>query len=269
MDRLPDWLLNDRLALSGWVVALIILIGGFLLTPVIKRFVQAGTKERFGEVGADLAARLIGYLCIAATFIYALSAVGVAVGPIIGALGIAGIAIAFALKDVLENFVAGILLQIRRPFEYGDEIESGESVGKVVSVDSRSITIHSPDGQLIDVPASTVIGEPLVNYTRRGQRRTSLGLGVAYGTNLQSAIDVLTQAVKEVEGVAIEPPAVVHIIGFGDSSIDLEIRFWHGPTTAERWAVRTAVALKLDQSAAAHNINIPFPQRVIINSPAA
>lgn len=266
MDRLPDWMLTTNDSLSGWVIGLIILVVGLLLTPLIRRLVRSATKQRLGDVGADLCARLVGYLSVAATFVYALAAVGVAVGPIIGALGIAGIAIAFALKDVLENFVAGILLQIRRPFDYGDEISTAGSEGKVVSVDSRSITIHTASGELVDVPSSAVIGQPLVNFTRRGQRRTSVPLGVAYGTDLKSAVQILTQAVKTVEGVAEEPPPVVHISGFGDSSIDLEIRFWHGPLTAERWAVRTAVALEVDRVTTEHAIDIPFPQRVIINS---
>jgi small conductance mechanosensitive channel len=266
VDRLPDWILTSSDSLSGWVVALIILVGGFVATPFIKRLIRNTTRDRLGDVGADLCARLVGYLAIAAMIVYALDAIGVAVGPIIGALGIAGVAIAFALKDVLGNFVAGILLQIRRPFEYGDEVDAAGSKGKVVSVDSRSITIHTADGELIDVPSSVVIAEPFTNFTRRGQRRTSLDLGVAYGTDLIAAIQVLTRSVQQVEGVAAEPPVVVHTVGFGDSSIDLSIQFWHGPATAERWAVRTAVALEIDRAATEHAIDIPFPQRVIINA---
>lgn len=263
--EIPEWML-DQDQLSGWVNALIVLVVGVALSRVVRYGVRRVLDHRIDSVVAHLVGRVLSYAVLAFTIIYSLDAVGIAIGPIIGALGIAGLALAFALQDVLENFVAGLLLQIRRPFTYGDEISSGSNEGEVVHIDSRSVTLFTPDGESVQIPASLVHKAPLINHTERGARRSEVAVGVAYGTNLDRAIRLLTEAVARTAGVLADPPSEVLVTGFGDSSIDLVARFWHGPEFSAGASVRSRVAVEIEDATRTGGIEIPYPQRVIINA---
>lgn len=263
--EIPDWAQSgDQLA--GWTKAVLVAGGGLALSRVVRVGIRRVLSARIDAVVADLIGRLVSYLVVALTFVYTLAAVGINIGPIIGALGIAGIALAFALQDVLENFVAGILLQIRRPFKYDDEITTGSSQGTVKSVDARSVTIFTPDGETVQLPASLVNKAPLINHSRRGARRSEIAVGVAYSTKLDEAIELLTDAAAQTEGVLGDPPPQTLVTGFGDSSIDLLIRFWHEPSIMARGQIVSRVALAIERATRVAGIEIPFPQQVIIGS---
>ena len=106
----------------SWLRAGLIFVSALVLSRVLKYVVRRTLARRVDEALAELIARLLAYVIVIVGLVYALESLGVAVGPVLGALGIAGIALAFALQDILENFVAGILLQLKRPFTYGDQV---------------------------------------------------------------------------------------------------------------------------------------------------
>lgn len=247
-----------------WLWALAILAVAILLSRVARalltRIVARTGSSSFLN---DLLGRLLGYTIVAFGVVYALEEVGVEITPLLGALGLVGIALAFALQSILENFVAGVLLQVRRPFAKGDEIESQDYVGTITSIDSRTMTIRTPSGEIVRLPNAEVIRNPIVNFTQNGRRRTSLPIGVAYGTDLRVAVDVAAGAAGRADGVLDEPPPAVLVSSFGESSIDLTVMFWHGPSIAEKLRAQHAVAIALAEAFASADISIPFPQRTL------
>lgn len=255
----------DR-GLSGWdygqaaIVLLAALVIARIARVVIRRLFARSPADDF--LG-DLFGRIANYVIVSVGLIYALEGLGVAIAPLLGALGIAGIAIAFALQDILENFVAGIMLQLRRPFTSGDEIESGDHEGTVVAVDARTVTVLTPDGETIRLPSAEVIKNPIINHTTNGQRRTTVDVGVAYDTDLDQAAQIAIDATSAVDGVATDPAPEALVHTFGASSIDFAIRFWHAPSIAARWRTRDEVARSVARSFDANGISIPFPQRVV------
>lgn len=260
--------LDEALGAGGldgwdWARAGLIVLGGLVVARIIKWLLGRVLRRTSNATVADLVARLAAIVVGAFAVVYAMETLGVRIGPLLGALGIVGIAVAFALKDILENFVAGLLLQFNRPFNYGDEIVSGDTEGTVTSVDSRTVTIETPDGETVHLPSSKVITDAIVNHTARGQRRTSMPVGVAYGTDLARAREVFRGAIVGLGDVADQPPPEVLVEGFGDSSIDLIVRYWHEPSIAGYWRAQSEVALAIDQACRAHDIQIPFPQRTL------
>lgn len=252
--------------LSGWDWgrAGIILGGSFALALAVRWAVaKAVGRSGGGGFASDLLGRLAAYVIVAAGLVYALSALGVRIGPLLGALGIAGIALAFALKDILENFVAGIILQIRRPFRKGDQIVTGDHEGRVLEVNARSVVIDQPDGTRVIVPSSALITAPIVNLTGAARRRTSLDIGVAYDTDLARATAAVTESARRAEGVLAEPAPEALVREFGDSSIVISLRFWHAPTIHDMWRTRSAVALGVKADLDEAGIEIAFPQRVV------
>ena len=251
-----------------WALAAGVLIGGIVAALVVGRLLRRAFARRDVEgFLVDLVARLTTLLIVVVALVWSLATLGVRVGPLLGALGIAGIALAFALKDTLENFIAGLLLQTRRPFHKGDEIVVGDQEGSVVEVNARSVVIDTPDGERLFVPSSTLITEPIVNLTRFSRRRTTLVVQVAYGTDLERAHDLLQAALEDEPGALDSPPPEVRVEGFGDSGIDVALRFWHEPHIAEMWRVRDRVAVAAHAALGEAGIEIPFPQRVLRLAP--
>ena len=126
-------------------------------------------------------------------------------GPLIGALGITGIAIAFALTAILENVFASVVLKTRRPIKIGDQITTHDHSGTVEEINFRTVVLRNFDGEKVVLPSSMVNNERVVNHTDRPTRRTVLPVGVAYGTDLAHAQSVILQAVQGVARSARAP----------------------------------------------------------------
>lgn len=251
-----------------WVTAAGLLAAGVLVAWLLGVALRRAFARRDVEgFLVDLVARLVRLVVVTVALVWSLATLGVRVGPLLGALGIAGIALAFALKDTLENFIAGLLLQTRRPFHKGDEIVVGDDEGAVVEVNARSVVIDTPDGERLFVPSSRLITEPIINLTRFSRRRTTLVVQVAYGTDLERARDVLQAALEAEPGALDVPPPEVRVEAFADSGIDVALRFWHEPRIADMWRVRDRVAVRAHAALGEAGIEIPFPQRVLRLAP--
>lgn len=259
IETLGDNTLADVLVAAGIFAASIVV--ALIVRRIVARLVNR--TDRGDELIGDLIGRFVAYLISAFGFVYSLESLGVAIGPVLGALGVIGIAAAFALQAVLENFVSGVLLQLRRPFTKGDEVETNSFVGKVLSIDSRTMTIRTLDGATVQLPNSLVLNAPLVNLTSSGRLRNTLTIGIAYGSDIASAATVALNACRCVDGVLERPEPQVIAVGFGDSSIDLECRYWHDGSIAERFRTQNDTIVAISNAFDRASIEIPFPQRVL------
>ena len=245
----------------NWIHAGIILGASIALCLALRRSVG-----RFGPWSAErtvvqLLERVLTYAVALLGGLYALSALHIEVGPLLGALGIGGIALAFALQDTLQNLVAGIILQARRPFRRGDQVRLDSYEGVVEDVDLRNVALLTFDGLNVFLPNKSVLENPIVNYTRTPTRRTQLTVGVAYGTDLAKAQQVLVEAVAATAVVQISPSPDAWVKEFGDSSIDFEVMFWHAVDRASVWRARSEVAMNVKAAMEAAGIAFASPQR--------
>ena len=268
VQGLDDAIDTGGLHWSDWAIAGGVLVASVVLGIIVSRLIKRALARRDAEgFMVDLTARAAGTAVFVAGFVYALARLGVRIGPLLGALGILGIAVAFALKDTLENLISGIIFQVRGPFKKGDEIAVGglgdERQGRVVEVNSRSVVIDTPDGERLFVPSASLISEPIVNLTRFSRRRTTLVVEVAYGTDLRRVDQVLRPAVQAIDGVLDQPACDVRITTFAASGVEVAVRFWHTPRIAEMWRVRDEVAKTVSQALTDAGIAIPFPQTVV------
>ena len=224
-----------------------------------KRITQEET-ERSAAIVLD---RLVGYVAVLAGLLYALSVLDVRLGPLLGAVGIGGVAVALASQSLLANFLSSVILQVRRPFRRGDEICTNDCEGKVEEVNFRTVVLRSWDGERIFVPSAAVVNAPIVNYTSLRRRRTTLTIGVAYDTHLETAQRALLQAVSAVDGVLESPAPEALVESFEESSVEFAVRYWHAPDTPALWLVRSRVAIAAKSALEGAGITIPFPQRVV------
>lgn len=246
-----------------WIHAGIILAVTVALSQLVRR-----VGPRFGRFDPERMAvrvvqRVVMYTLVLVGCVYALGAVRVQVGPLLGALGIGGIALAFALQDTLQNLVAGIILQARRPFRRGDQVQIDRYEGIVQDVDLRNVSLLTYDGLHVFLPNRTVLENPIVNYTRTPTRRSQLTVGVSYGTDLERARTVLLDAVAEAPEVENVPAPSAWVHDFGESSVNLVLMFWHTIDRASVWQARSSVATRVKAALDGAGIEMPFPQRVV------
>ena len=152
-------LVDDPLTSGDWIRAGAVLVGSVLLAMVVsrvlRRVVSRGLGARFAAI---VTARLSGYAVFLVGLSYALTGLGVRVGPLLGALGLGGLVLALALQGVVGNFVSSLILQTRRPYTLGDTVEIDGQIGVVEDIDSRTTQIRGLDGTHIRVPNANVVG---------------------------------------------------------------------------------------------------------------
>lgn len=256
----------DRLPLL--LLAIVVLAVGLLAVGVVHRLVVRATSSRRLDVAVvkliQTGTRLALVLIV---LLVSLSVAGVNVGSALAALGIAGLAIAFAMQSILENFIAGILILARRPFRPGDQVRLGEFEGTVMDVNMRVTTVNQYDGEKVLLPNAMVFNEPITNTTEQGRRRTEVIVGVDYRNDHDRAREVLFAAVKSVEGVLAAPPPRVLLTELGDSGVDFLLQFWTLPEQAEVNGVRDRVLGAAKSAIEAEGMTIPWPIRTLVVDP--
>lgn len=253
---------------SQFGLAAAIVLASFVLSLLLRRLLvralDRGDADR--HIGR-LTGRFVTLAVVAVGTVYAFSVLGIRLGPVLGALGVGGIALAIALQDILQNFVAGVLLQVRRPFRVGDQVSLDDFEGVVQDVNLRTVKLSAYDGVTVYLPNSKVTAGPILNYTRTPLSRTSLTVGVGYDADLEHAREVLLTACSRAAGVESSPGPEVWVQEFADSSINLAVRYWHAADIASRWRVRSAVAVSVKSGLDDAGIAIPFPQRTVSFDP--
>ena len=249
---------------EDWAIAAGTFIIGLIIARIVGRLIKRAVdktpaSEFVGVVLSRIAVGIIGFI----GFYFALQSLGVPLGPLVGALGIAGLALAFAFQDILENVIAGLLMLLRRPIGIGDEVATNDYEGVVKDITLRAIELTTLDGKTVFIPNSMVWKNPVVNITMTPERRTTLEVGVSYDSNLDEVKELLERTVPEVQGVQAEPAPRAMVYQFGASSIDFAINYWHESDTATTWIVRDAVARREKTAFDTAGVEIPFPQRVV------
>ena len=182
---------------------------------------------------------------------------------LLGLLGVSSVAFSLAFQDISKNFLAGVLLLLHEPFSIGDEITLEDYDGIVEEISIRSTKIRTYQGHLVLVPNAIVFTSIIQVSTDLPNLRTDLEMRIDYTTPLSDAIEVLDRAVSTVEGVLSEPPPEVDFVNFGESSVDLHVRYWTESQDIQVRRVKTQVILALKKACDTAGIVIPYPIQTI------
>lgn len=184
-------------------------------------------------------------------------------GDIVGLLGLGSVAIGFAFQDIFKNFLAGVLLLFNEPFRLGDQVIVTGFEGTIEDITIRSTQIKTYQGERIVIPNAIVFTSPVEVLTAMPRRRTDLALGIDYNTDLPSAIQTLLKTVTRVQGVLPDPAPEVDAVGFGDSCIDLMVRYWTLPQIVQVRQTKTRAIIALKEACEQADIAIPYPIRTL------
>jgi small conductance mechanosensitive channel len=189
----------------------------------------------------------------------AADALGFEPETVVTGLGLTSLALGFALKDIISNFVSGILILGLRPFQLGDEIVVGETEGAVQRIRLRATEIKTYDGRLVLVPNAELFTSRVTNNTAAPVRRTSVEVPVAYGTDLAQAERALTSAAASVAEVLTAPAPTVRVRLLGTTDMVLELRFWTDSTRADLLATTSVVRRRVVEAFIEAGLPLPEP----------
>lgn len=254
----------EGLTVQDWITGAVIVGVTIVFAIVVRRVTSRVLRRVDMDPGpARLVGRFFAFVVVVAGFVYALNALQIAIGPLLGALGVGGLALAFALQDIIENLIAGIMLQTRRPFRIGDQVIVGGYEGQVEDISLRATILRTYDGRRVFVPSADVLKNAIENNTAFDRRRTTLLVGVAYDTDLEMAQRTIVEALGGTGTVLATPRPEAFVESFGGSSIDFAVRFWHRTRIVELFQARHDAAVAIKQAFDAANIDIPFPIQTI------
>ncbi|MEM9508601.1 MAG: mechanosensitive ion channel family protein [Cyanobacteria bacterium P01_E01_bin.35] len=188
---------------------------------------------------------------------------GFELGDIIATLGVGSVAIGFAFQDIFKNFLAGIILLVEEPFRIGDEVVIGDYQGEVENISIRTTKIRTYQGERVLLPNSNVFTNAVKVVTAYIHRRTDLAVGVDYNTSLPQVSKLLAQTITGVSGVITETTPEIDVVNFGDSSIDLMVRYWSNSPQKQLRQVQTNAMIAVKQALDEANISIPYPIRTL------
>ncbi len=252
-----EYLIENGPKLLG---ALVVLVAGFILARVVCRLLGRWLERREMEPPIRMLLTRVTWLIIMALFMMiALGTMGIAVGPLIALMSVAGVGVGLALQGVLGNLVAGLVIIFTKPFRVGQFIEVVGNHGLVSVIELFSTTLVHPDKSLVIIPNRKIVGEVLHNYGTLQQH--DIRIGVAYNTNLPDAITLIQNVLARNDKVLKDPTPAVAVEKFGDSSIEIAIKPWSklndfGPAAGQ-------IKLDVIDAFRAHRIEVPFPQREV------
>lgn len=182
------------------------------------------------------------------------------VGAVIGSAGVVGIVVGFAFRDVAENYLAGVLLSLRRPFEPGDHIiVGGKHEGRVMALNARATTLMTLDGTHLRLPNAMVFKEVLLNLTRNPRRRFRFALGVNAEEDLAEAQRLGVELRSGMTGVLQDPPPRAQISDVGDSSVQVEFFAWVDQREADFVRVRSEAIRLVMHALRQAGMDLPEP----------
>ena len=204
---------------------------------------------------------MVRYGIFTIAFLLGLAAAGIELSKFSILAGAVGIGVGFGMQNIINNFVSGLILAFERPIQPGDTVEVGPLFGRVKKIGVRASIIRTYTGAEVIVPNANLISNEVINWTLSDpHRRLELPIGVAYGTDPHKVIEVLKKVAIAHPAIMEAPEPDVYFLGFGDSSLDFELRGWIA-SFEETVAVKTDLNLGINDALAEAGIEIPFPQR--------
>jgi small conductance mechanosensitive channel len=252
---------GPRLLFRLLLVALIIVGFAYLSVLVRKGLTRAmqSSKVTLSELLKAMIVSTAKNLVFLIGLLFALSQLGISIGPLLAGLGIAGFIVGFALQDTLGNFASGLMILVYRPFDVGDFVDAGGVRGRVDRMSLVNTTFKTLDNQVIIVPNNMIWQQVITNITAQRTRRVDLTFGISYSDDIDKAKEILWDVVRNHEGILEEPEPNIRVAALGESSVDLLCRPWVRTDDYwdTYWDLTEIVKKRFDEE----GITIPFPQR--------
>lgn len=244
-------------------VALTIFIVGQIVAKIISRALEKVLSHtKLDRILIDFLGSVVRALLLVVVLVAALDHLGVNTNSLIAMLGAAGLAIGLALQGSLQNFAAGFMLLIFRPFKAGDFVETAGTSGIIETIGIFSTKLYTGDNKEVIIPNGAIYSSNIINYSSRQTRRIDMIFSVSYDDDLRLTKEIILKVIAEEERVLAEPAPEVAVGELAASSVNIVVRPW--VKTENFWAVKFALNEKIKLAFDESGITIPYPQTDVV-----
>jgi small conductance mechanosensitive channel len=260
LDKIGKWIEGFYFLLPNLAVAVAVLGLIFLLGVAAKWAVVAWGRRRSRENLGEVLGGFVKWAVVGFGLLVAMTIVFPSVRPVdlLAGLGVGSVAIGFAFKDILQNWLAGLLLLIRQPFQVGDQVVIMGFEGTVERIERRSTDLMTYDGRRVLIPNSEVYSSAVVINTAFPKRRSEYDLGIGYGDDIRRACEVVLATLSGLHGVEAEPAPAVLPWSIDPSQVTLKVWWWTRSTQIEVLETRARVIAAVKGALDAAGIDMPF-----------
>lgn len=265
-------LLESAIIVVPRVLAAALVVGLFgLIAAGVRGLLRLIFRRLIDDLTVENLVKQVAYYAVwALGLLVALDALGFRPQTVVTGLGLTSLALGFALKDIISNFVSGLLILALRPFQIGDQVVVEGVEGSVERIRLRATEIRTYGGRLVLVPNADVFTSKLTNNTASPVRRARVKLFLGYDVDLREAEEVVRSAAAATQGVLQEPPVSVRVHDLGQDDLVLEIRFWTDSRRSDFVLTRSAVRAKVLEAMRRAGLPLPDPDvRFVVRRRAA
>ncbi len=246
------WGINILLALATFFVGRLV---ASILLKIVKKLL---TKSKMDAILINFVVSILHAALLLFIVIAAMDQLGVDTTSLIALLGAAGLAVGLAMQNSLQNFAAGVMLIIFRPFRTGDFVEAGGTSGVVETISIFSTIMRTGDNREVIVPNGAIYNGTITNYSARETRRIDMVFGIGYGDDIRKAKQLLHEILSADERVLKEPEPLVAVGELADSSVNFNVRPW--VRSGDYWSVKFDLTEQIKLAFDDNGISIPYPQ---------
>jgi small conductance mechanosensitive channel len=239
--------------------AILIFLGGRIVVSIIGGIVKKLLiTAKMDEILVNFISAIVRWLLYLFVVIAALSQLGINTTSLIALIGAAGLAVALSLKDSMQNFAAGVMLLVFRPFKQGDYVEAGGTAGTVKEINIFSSTFLTPDNKQVIIPNGKIYADVITNFSATGTRRIDMIFGISYEDDIAKAKGIIEDTLNAENRILKDPEYVIAVGELADSSVNFYVRPW--VATSNYWNVYFDLTEKIKLEFDKNEISIPFPQ---------
>ncbi len=258
--ELGDMRLSALTVIKGMLALAVLLWLATFFSRLLER--RISTLPNLTPSVRVLLSKLFNAVLITLAIVAALKTVGIDLTAFAVFSGAVGVGVGFGLQKVVSNLISGVILLMDKSVKPGDVISVGETYGWINTLGARYASVVTRDGTEFLIPNEDIITQQVVNWSySNNEVRLKIPIGVSYNADVRKAIELCLAAAAQVPRLLKHPEPVCPLKGFGDSSVDLELRIWINDPQNGISNVKSEVLLLVWDAFHQHGIEIPFPQR--------
>ncbi|MEM9508420.1 MAG: mechanosensitive ion channel family protein [Cyanobacteria bacterium P01_E01_bin.35] len=253
--------------LPNIIIAIVVFAIFWFVAKFSRRLIKNLTrKKQSRNLGLVLARLSQGLIILVGAFIsLAIVVPSFKLGDLVQLLGVSGVAVGFAFRDILQNFLAGILILVTEPFTLNDQIIFKEFEGTVEHIQTRATTIRTYDGRRIVIPNAELFTNSVTVNTAFDQRRLQYDVGIGYGDDIDQAKQIILEVLRSNQDILQDPPPDALVVDLAGSTINIRARWWDNPPRrADVMDTQDQILTALNNKLVAAGIDLPFPTQQIL-----